>query len=217
MLIVSCSEEVSPVDHAAADTWQIFNTATSPLPDNQVQALLVQNDVTWIGTANGLGRDARRQMGHLRYHQCRPSLAVHHRPCRGCLGNDLGRNSSFPDALAVDANNVLWLGVKGTMGGMLVRVEDDTWEILNRSNAGCFTGGGINSIVLSGHVRLIGAGDGLVIFDGQEWSCYNTNISAMPDNFIYTFAVDDRGNTWIGTVGSGLVLIKGGNLRMSRT
>jgi len=51
--------------------------------------------------------------------------------------DERGLPSSFPDALAIDEENVIWMGVKGTMGGMLVRIQGENWKVFNRANTGC--------------------------------------------------------------------------------
>jgi ligand-binding sensor domain-containing protein len=117
--------------------------------------------------------------------------------------------SSFPDALLVDADNVVWMGVKGTMGGMMVRIHDDDWKIFNRLNTDCAAiSGGINAIEVQGATKWIASGNGLIEYNGTTWRYYNANNSMLPDNYIFALAIDKNGDKWIGTLTGGLVLFK---------
>jgi ligand-binding sensor domain-containing protein len=42
-------------------------------------------------------------------------------------------------------------------------------------------------------------GEGLVKFDGVNWTVYNTSNSGLPDNDVNAIAIDGQGNKWIGT------------------
>ena len=45
---------------------------------------------------------------------------------------------------------------------------------------------------------------GLAKFDGTNWTVYNTSNSGLPDNGVYSIAIDGSGNKWIGTL-AGLI------------
>ncbi len=47
--------------------------------------------------------------------------------------------------------------------------------------------------------KIIG-GFGLKVFDGSSWKCYDEKNSIMTTAFIYSLAVDNYNNNWIGTV-----------------
>jgi len=44
-----------------------------------------------------------------------------------------------------------------------------------------------------------------------EWIVYDTANSGLPHNSVYALAIDEQGNTWIGTVGGGLANFDGEN------
>ena len=39
--------------------------------------------------------------------------------------------------------------------------------------------------------------EGLIKFDGVNWTIYNRNNSALPDNNVMSLAIDGKGNKWI--------------------
>ncbi|RJP64835.1 MAG: T9SS C-terminal target domain-containing protein [Ignavibacteriales bacterium] len=39
----------------------------------------------------------------------------------------------------------------------------------------------------------------MVKFDGTCWAIFNTDNSGLPDNYIYSIAIDKDNNKWIGT------------------
>jgi ligand-binding sensor domain-containing protein len=117
--------------------------------------------------------------------------------------------SSFPVALLVDTDNALWMGVKGTMGGMLVRIQGDDWKIFNRLNTDCpAISGGVNAIEVRGATKWIASGNGLIEYNGTTWKSYNSKNSILPDDYIFALEIDTDGNKWIGTLAGGLVLFK---------
>ncbi|RJP67054.1 MAG: T9SS C-terminal target domain-containing protein [Ignavibacteriales bacterium] len=115
--------------------------------------------------------------------------------------------SSFPYALAVDSNNVVWMGTGGTPGGRLVKIENNNWQTYTSLNSD-FPGGGINSILIEDSVKWIGSSKGLVSFNGKEWKVFNRGNSELPDDWVYTLAIDKYGNKWIGTISGGLTVYK---------
>lgn len=47
--------------------------------------------------------------------------------------------------------------------------------------------------------KWIGTNKGLIKFDGQNRTEYNTSNSGLPDSRLYSIVIDDQGNKWIGT------------------
>jgi ligand-binding sensor domain-containing protein len=58
--------------------------------------------------------------------------------------------------------------------------------------------------------KWIGTDDGLVKFDGINWTIYNTENSGLPYNEINTLLIESENRIWIGT-GGGLVMFDGNN------
>lgn len=179
--------------------FQIFDDRTSGLAINTVQSIAVDtNGVYWVGTFN-------------------------HDVFKGYLWNyngigwtysrlsDYNLFSSFPDVLRVDQNNILWMGTKGTNGGAIVKIENGEWNVYDKINSG-FTGGGVNSITFEGSKKWIATGDGLLLFDENNWTEFKTNNSGLPDDFVSDVAIDKYGNKWITTISGGLAVFNEGGI-----
>ncbi len=50
---------------------------------------------------------------------------------------------------------------------------------------------------------------GLVLYDGEDWTVYNTHSSDIPQNPVMEIVRDESGNWWIGTYGGGLAKFDG--------
>ncbi|MGE5497808.1 MAG: T9SS type A sorting domain-containing protein, partial [Syntrophothermus sp.] len=53
----------------------------------------------------------------------------------------------------------------------------------------------------------IGSLGGLAKFDGDKWTVYRHSNSEIPDSWVYSVALDQQGNKWIGT-GNGLSVFR---------
>ena len=122
---------------------------------------------------------------------------------------DHGLSSSFPTALVADEQNVLWLTLKGTMGGFLVSIKNDHWSILDKQSLPCLEGG-ISAIVLQGTQKWMGTGSGLLVYKETACHSYNTRNSGLPDDFVSCIAIDEKGSKWMGTISGGLAVYKDG-------
>ncbi|MDP4266673.1 MAG: two-component regulator propeller domain-containing protein [Bacteroidota bacterium] len=81
-----------------------------------------------------------------------------------------------------------------------------------------------NSILPDNQIRSIavdkegdkwfGTYNGLVKFDGINWSIYNKSNSGLPVNSVLSLAIDKEGNKWIGTYNGGLVKFDGVNWKV---
>ena len=45
-----------------------------------------------------------------------------------------------------------------------------------------------------------------------EWIVYNTRNSGLPDNWVWSLAIDEQGNKWIGTESGGLAVYREGGV-----
>jgi hypothetical protein len=113
-----------------------------------------------------------------------------------------GLNSGFPSTLIVDQENTLWMGVKGTTGGALVTIQGSNWQIFNKASNQINSG--INSLILQDNTKWIGSGGGLMFYNGVQFAKFDASNSPLPDNFIYTLAIDNKGTKWIGTIYGGI-------------
>ena len=97
-------------------------------------------------------------------------------------------------------NNYIWAG---TCGG-LVRIDAQTDETIsfNSSNSG-LSDNYINAITIdkSGY-KWLATNDGLVKYDGKNWTTYNDDTSDLPEDCIIALTIDDD-NIWIGSHSTG--------------
>ena len=45
---------------------------------------------------------------------------------------------------------------------------------------------------------------GVAKFDDIDWTIYNTSNSGLPDNGVYSIAIDNEGDKWFGTMRGGV-------------
>lgn len=114
-----------------------------------------------------------------------------------------GLFSSFPYALTVDAQNNVWMGTGGTTGGVLVRIKNGQWDVLDQSVSpfihGAFSLAAKDSLLWAG-------GRGLTRYNEKEWMGFTTKNSVLPDDYVSALALDKNGNVWIGTISGGLAV-----------
>jgi len=72
---------------------------------------------------------------------------------------------------------------------------------------------GVKSLILEGNTKWIGSGGGLIFYDGSNFKKMDASNSRLPDNYIYTMAIDKKGNKWIGTINGGIAVYKEGGVK----
>ncbi|CAN5295456.1 hypothetical protein BH23BAC3_BH23BAC3_20650 [soil metagenome] len=50
---------------------------------------------------------------------------------------------------------------------------------------------------------------GLVKYNGQDFTLYNSSNSRLPEDDIWAFEIDELDRIWIGTGGGGLTMFNG--------
>ncbi|MBE7170333.1 MAG: hypothetical protein INR73_07070 [Williamsia sp.] len=152
--------------------WASFTTANSLLPDDQINALVIdRNDVKWLATSKGLVR-----MSGSNFTVFTPA------------------NSSIPDpyitAVAVEGNGTVWAG---TAAG-LVRYTGNSWSVFTAANS-LLPDNAITCIAYDSRnkVTWVGTGEGLARIDGNgQWQqVYTTGV-------ILSMAADQQGALWVG-------------------
>jgi streptogramin lyase len=107
-----------------------------------------------------------------------------------------GIQSNSLTAIAVDQNNVKWIG---TLEKGLIRFDEVSFVNYNTSNSSV-PDNRINCISIDPLNRVwIGTDFGIGVFDGTSWTVYNRHNSDLTSELIYDIAFDLDGTVWIGT------------------
>jgi ligand-binding sensor domain-containing protein len=179
ILAGSCKKDKIETDqHMPGDVqngWQVFTATNSKLPDNQVNAIsITQDDVKWIGTANGLVRIVGEVWTVFN-------------------SSNSGLPSSFIQALAVQPNGTVWVGTnKG-----LAKYDGVTWKTYTTSNS-LLPEDPIMSITHDARhsITWIGTSLGLVSIDNtkDEWMFFDDTRDDLP----LSLTTDASGALWCG-------------------
>ncbi len=78
-------------------------------------------------------------------------------------------------------------------------IDTTTWVTFNSQNSG-IQSNLLNKVAIeNGYKIWIGSTDGLIEYDGINFTLYNTNNSGLPDNGVFDIFIDNQGNKWICT------------------
>lgn len=208
----------------AQQAWTIYNSSSSPLPDNQVLAVAVDNSNNkWIGTPSGLA--VYDDVSWTTY--TTSNSGIPDNDVRSVAFDSTGNvwvgtftggvakfdgtnwtvynntNSGLPDnyvrSLAVDGQNNIWIG---TTGG-LAKYDGNTWTVWNSTNSQ-FISENIATIAIRGNTKYIGTVNGGVVYlSDTSFTSYTIANSGLQDNTVLSMALDSAGNRWMATVGQG--------------
>ena len=107
-----------------------------------------------------------------------------------------GIQSNSLTAIAVDQNNVKWIG---TLEKGIIRYDELNFTSFNTSNSS-IPDNRINCISIDPQNRVwLGTDFGIGVYDGLGWMVYNRNNSELTSEIINTIVFDDNGTAWIGT------------------
>ncbi len=162
--------------------WTKFDTANSKIASDNVEEVYVGNDETiWIATDKGINKVANGKWD--------------------LFNSD---NTKIPEndvtSIKGDLKGNIWAGL-GTRGNHYLMKIDSSGAI------SVFPSGVIWNITVdnnAGKVWLATNGNGLVSFDGNEFTQYDMSNSIIPNNTVTDVLIDNNGNKWISTFG-GLV------------
>jgi Two component regulator propeller len=162
--------------------WAKFDTANSKIASDNVEEVYVGNDETiWIATDKGINKVANGKWD--------------------LFNSD---NTKIPEndvtSIKGDLKGNIWAGL-GTRGNHYLMKIDSSGAIT------VFPSGVIWNITVdnnAGKVWLATNGNGLVSFDGNEFTQYDMSNSIIPNNTVTDVLIDNNGNKWISTFG-GLV------------
>jgi len=202
------------------ENWQIYDTENSEIPGDKVHSITVaRNGRISIGVASYLSifEDGLWTSYHLPNPILPPRAIVDNLDNIWVGGNngllnyregkwqiyDVGNSSLTRGpfwSVAADKNGKIWIGASEhllTLDNEEISVEIDT------------TGRGSPETIIFDHVNTLWAGwsgGGVSMYEGHNWRWFNTDNSLLPNNCIYTIAIDEENRKWVGT-DDGLVSI----------
>jgi len=107
-----------------------------------------------------------------------------------------GIQSNSLSAIAVDNNNVKWIG---SLDNGLIRYDEINFTNYNVSNSS-IPSNIINCISIDNLSNVwVGTDKGIGVFNGSSWITYDVNNSGLSSHYINVIKFDESGNTWIGT------------------
>ena len=178
VLSSSCKKDKLPSNDEIPDPpvpeWQLFSTANSKLPDNQVNCIVISKDnVKWIGTSKGLVKIVDNIWSVF-------------------TSENSSLPSSFVQALAVEPNGSVWVGTdKG-----LVKYNGTVWNVYTSSNS-VLPENPIMSLTHDSKFgrTWVGTSKGLVKIDNaNNWKLHDETS----DELLLSLATDQQGNLWAG-------------------
>lgn len=158
----------------ATPLWLIYNTTNSKLPDDQVNAIVIdKNDVKWIGTSNGL-------------------LSVDKDKWTVFNSGNSGMPSSVITALTEGKNGAVWVG---TDHG-LARYSGSGWQVFDKSNSILHD----DFIICLSHDQKnndiwVGTAEGLIKIDKDLGFSFRDLGSELP----LSIAIDHEGTLWFSS------------------
>jgi ligand-binding sensor domain-containing protein len=154
--------------------WQLFATANSRLPDQQVNTIVIdKDDIKWVGTANGLLRIAG------------DTWTVYN-------DKNSGLPSSFILSIAAQDDGIIWIGT--TKG--LAKFNGTNWAVFTTANSILPD----QQIMSLAHDKLnnrtwVGTPRGIVEISGQDqWTLHDETEDELP----LAMVTDKNGALWIG-------------------
>ncbi|MBM3430517.1 MAG: hypothetical protein FJX99_05985, partial [Bacteroidetes bacterium] len=166
--------------------WQNFTTENSPLLDDDIRSLKVENDSTlWIGTIQG-GLYKKTNYTWINYNE-----------------SNSGLHDNLVRGIEIDSSGIIWLATSEGVS----RFDGINWQLWNIANNGLLTNN-ITSI-RTGFVneKYVGTiNGGLLYFDAQNNLTMHSIVeSGLPDNSSLAIDIDSTGQPWFATPAAGLV------------
>ena len=170
--------------------WSVYTTENSPLLDDDIRAVCVENDtIVWIGTVQG----GLYSFDGLNWENYNPT------------------NSGLPDYLvrgiAIDTQNNIWCATSEGIA-MFDRVNWYTWDVLSHN----LLTNNITSIAIGQqNEKFIGTINGGLNYFSSDNQLTILSIvqSGLPDNSALGIVVDATNHPWYATPAQGLVYDQG--------
>jgi ligand-binding sensor domain-containing protein len=110
--------------------------------------------------------------------------------------NNSGIPTNILTSIAIDYNNVKWIG---TQDKGLIRFDEVSFTNYDISNSS-IPANSINCISIDNQNKVwVGTNSGIGVFDGTSWINYNGNNSGLTSEEINSIRFDNTGNAFIGT------------------
>jgi photosystem II stability/assembly factor-like uncharacterized protein len=172
--------------------WTVHNTTNSGLPSDYVASIAIdESSNKWIATLDDGGLAKFDGANWDVYNTSNSDIP-----------------SNYVYSVVIDGSGKKWIG---TADG-LAEFDGTDWRVYDTSNSG-LPSNYVASIAIDGSGnKWIGTGlnffppifgEGLVLFDGTDWTVYNTSNCELPSNHVFSIAIDGNGNKWIGTRSDG--------------
>ena len=166
--------------------WQTFTTENSPLLDDDIRSLKVENDTTlWIGTIQG-GLYKKSTNTWINYNE-----------------SNSGLHDNLVRGIEIDSSEIVWLATSEGVS----RFDGNSWQLWNIANNGLLTNN-ITSI-RTGFLneKYMGTiNGGLLYFDALDNLTMHSIVeSGLPDNSSLAIEIDSTGQPWFATPAAGLV------------
>ncbi len=172
------------------NTWSVYNTSNSGLPDNSVNAFATDVDGSqWIGTTGGIAN-----FNGLVW-------TVYDTTNSGLPSDDVR-------AITSDTDGSLWFG---TVGGGVANFDGTNWVLYNTTNSGLPSDFVFAIVNDPDGSHWIATSGGIANFDGTNWTVYNTSNSGLPNDYVYSIVTDPDGSHWFGTNNGGVAHFDGVN------
>lgn len=220
-----------PPAQGPTNAWIIWEMSQPP------QSLLLDGDTLWAGSYKGGLYQWNIETGYHAHYTTTHGLAGEDivALARDGSGNTLTAavdgglaisGSPFTDLTPPGGERAWDLAVNGgdiwlaTLGGGVARRSSGSWTVYTTTNS-ALPFDDVYAIALEGSTPWVGTiGYGLARLDGSNWVTYTLPVSLphpvtptnrIINNAITDIAVDDSGNKWLATDGSGVVVLDSGN------
>ncbi|HUL44306.1 MAG TPA: two-component regulator propeller domain-containing protein [Bacteroidota bacterium] len=201
LIIEGCGQNPAIPPVKAGPKWVLYNIDNSPLPDNNVNTIVIDHQNVWIGSDGGASN-----FNHGSWHNFEDELKF----------NSPEGPVSIVRAITIGKDGSIWFGL---FGGGLIRFDPTgktaTWInyippkipsyfIYSLATA---TGGEIYAGMDVGVLRYVpGSSDPTL----GTWIVYNATNSLIPTEIIHSEGVNQADNSiWIGTSSQGMVTFDG--------
>jgi ligand-binding sensor domain-containing protein len=177
--------------------WTVYDNTTSGLSGNDISCIAIDDfGNKWIGTGTTSSYPISSGKGLARFDGMNWTVY-------DTSNSEIPSNSI--SSIVIDDYDNKWIG---TYDAGITKFDGSQWTIYDTTNSGlpsnaisCVTIDQLGNIWIGiGPARPAWwSGEGLVKFDGTDWTVYDTLNSDIPSNHISCIIIDDYNNKWIGT------------------